>query len=113
MSKIQRRVFMMGAATAAAATGQVSPNEKLVVAVMGLRGRGGHLLRGFAGMPQFDVAAISDVDTRLLDDKSIDVLVVGTPDHGRGPFVQLLNLKDERAEGNQTGLASRCYNAEA
>lgn len=106
MSKIQRRVFMMGAATAAAATGQVSPNEKLVVAVIGLRGRGGHLLRGFAGMPQFEVAAICDVDTRLfdkaaagvverggkrprvetdfrrlLDDKSIDALVVGTPDH--------------------------------
>jgi len=83
-----------------------SPNEKFVIACMGIRGRGGILLHGFAEMSEVDVAAICDVDTRLfephlarveqrqrkrpktvtdfrriLDDKSIDALVIGTPDH--------------------------------
>ncbi len=106
MQKMGRRSFLMGAATAVAATSQASPNEKLVIATMGLRGRGGHLLRGFAAMPEVEIAAICDVDTRLFDkaaasvvergrkrprpetdfrrlleDKSIDALIVGTPDH--------------------------------
>ena len=81
-----------------------SPNEKFLVACMGCRGRARRLLYDFAALPE--VVAVCDVDSRLfpeavqgvaerqgkepkttgdfrrlLDDRSIDILVVGTPDH--------------------------------
>ncbi len=84
----------------------VSPNEKFVVACMGCRGRARGLLYGFAELPEVEIATICDVDTRLfaeavkgvaqrkgrepktvtdfrriLEDKSVDILVVGTPTH--------------------------------
>lgn len=83
-----------------------SPNEKFVVAAMGAGGRGRVVLDRFAALPGVEVAAICDVDQRntakaldlvakrqqkrprtetdfrrLLDDKSIDVLLVTGPDH--------------------------------
>ncbi|MBM3735193.1 MAG: Gfo/Idh/MocA family oxidoreductase [Acidobacteria bacterium] len=86
--------------------GKASANEKITIACMGVRGRAGHLVRGFAAMPDIDIATLIDVDEnqfakavtdvtaakgkaprterdfrRVLDDKSIDALVVGTPDH--------------------------------
>jgi predicted dehydrogenase len=73
---------------------------------MGVRGRGRQLLYDFAAMPEVEVVTICDVDTRLfdervkaveerqgvrpatetdfrrlLDDKSIDAIVMGTPTH--------------------------------
>ena len=82
------------------------PNETFRVACMGVRGRGRSLLYGFAELPEVEVAVICDVDTRLfderrkaveerqgkaprletdfrrlLDDKSIDAIVMGTPTH--------------------------------
>lgn len=98
----------VGALLAAPAirTGRGSPNEKLVVACIGVRGRAGTLMRGFAEMTGVEIATLCDIDSRLfkqavadvaarqkkeprtlgdfrrlLDDKSIDVVVIGTPDH--------------------------------
>ena len=98
-----RREFLAGLAAAASCLGA---NERLVVACVGVRGRGGSLMRDFAAMSGFEVATVCDIDTRLfdkaasevesrqkkrpktvtdfrrvLDDKSIDALVIGTPDH--------------------------------
>src|SRR5262245_2761358 len=115
MPTISRRSFLkksaktlaeVGAASQATRVRGASPNEKFVVACMGIRGRGGNLLRGFAELPDVEVAVICDLDTRLfdkhvasveerqkkrpktetdfrriLDNKSIDALVIGTPDH--------------------------------
>ena len=86
--------------------GQASANEKLTIACMGVRGRAGHLMRGFAAMPDVEISTLIDIDERqfkdalkavadrkgkepkverdfrrVLEDKSIDALVVGTPDH--------------------------------
>lgn len=83
-----------------------SPNEKLVVACMGVGGRGRAVLGRFASLPGVEIAAVCDVDQRniakamevvskhqqkrpraeadfrrLIDDKVIDVLLVTTPDH--------------------------------
>ena len=83
-----------------------SPNETFRVACMGIRGRGRGLLYGFAELPEAEVTTVCDVDTRLfeervkkveelqgkrpktetdfrrlLDDKSIDAIVMGTPTH--------------------------------
>ena len=85
---------------------QGSPNEKVVVAVMGLNGRGTVLAKTFAATPNAQVAVVCDVDStvlakaattlgggvkslgdfrRALDDKSIDALVIAAPDHWHAP----------------------------
>ncbi len=83
-----------------------SANERVAVCVMGVRGRGGNLLNTFAGLPDVDIKYVCDIDEsvlssrvaqvadktgrrpeaikdfrRALDDKSLDALVMGTPDH--------------------------------
>src|SRR2546422_1828346 len=87
-----------------------SPGEKVVVCVMGLNGRGTVLGKVFAKTPHAEVAAVCDVDAkvlakgvtavgeaqgkapkaladfrRALDDKSIDALVIAAPDHWHAP----------------------------
>jgi predicted dehydrogenase len=83
-----------------------SPAERLSVAVMGLNGRGMVLARGFARHANARVAYLCDVDSnvlakafpaiseaqatppraegdfrRVLDDKTVDALVIAAPDH--------------------------------
>ncbi|MBX7169067.1 MAG: Gfo/Idh/MocA family oxidoreductase [Pirellulales bacterium] len=118
MSRISRRGFLQAStgaalATAAGATlGQpraaraVSANDKIVLGVIGLRGRGSALAPDFAKRPDCEVAYVCDCDTqwlgpraaaveaaqgrapkqeqdfrRVLDDKSVDAVVLATPDH--------------------------------
>ncbi len=89
-----------------AAQEKTAANDRITVAVAGVRGRGGALLSTFAGMEDVDVKYICDVDEsvrnsreagvekqtgrrpeaivdfrKALDDDSVDVLVLGTPDH--------------------------------
>ncbi len=84
----------------------VSANDKIVLAVIGLNGRGSSLAPDFAKRPDCEVAYLCDVDTnlfgsrsqaveaaqgrapntvqdmrRVLDDKAVDAIVVATPDH--------------------------------
>jgi len=87
-----------------------SPSEKVVVAVMGLNGRGTVLAKAFARTPNATVGYVCDVDSvvlakaaaavgglqptppraiadfrRALDDKTIDALVIAAPDHWHTP----------------------------
>lgn len=116
---ISRREFVHGSAagltlgalwSSRAARALESPNEKIVVGVMGTNGRGGALAREFAELPGSAVAYVCDVDQRvidrtvknvadrasmppkgvkdfreILDDKSVDALVIAAPDHWHGP----------------------------
>jgi predicted dehydrogenase len=86
------------------------PNERLVVGVMGLNGRGLVLARGFADGAHSTVGYLCDVDStvlekarvtisqlqdkpprttgdirRVLDDKDADAIVIATPDHWQTP----------------------------
>ena len=80
-----------------------SANDKLVVGLIGCGGRGVHDAGLFRKTPNVDVAYVSDVDEdrrqsaakslgvapdkavhdlrRILDDKSVDAVIVATPDH--------------------------------
>lgn len=82
------------------------PNEKVSLAVMGLRGRGKSLASAFAGFKDVNVVALCDVDTRLfgdvvklvekqqrpaprtvqdvrklLEERSLDAVVIAAPNH--------------------------------
>jgi len=85
-------------------------NDSIRVAVVGIRGRGGGLISEFHSLPAVQVVALCDVDGNVLDrevkrfkdrnekvdayidyrqmlqDKSIDVVCIATPDHWHVPM---------------------------
>jgi predicted dehydrogenase len=101
-------LIMADASSAAAVQGA---NNRIVVGVMGTGGRGTGLARAFQGQPNVDVAIVCDADMgraeaaaqavakvsgraapravqnyqRILDDKSIDLLVCATCNHWHAP----------------------------
>lgn len=105
-----RREFLIrssaGVVTASTLIGtqvRANANEKIVVGLIGCGGRGVHDAGLFKQMPNVEVAYVSDVDDRrlqdaakklgvapnkavsdlrrILDDKSVDAVLVTTPDH--------------------------------
>ncbi len=108
MTSPNRRTFL-GMAGMVAMSGRVvsaAPSETVRVAVIGVNGRGSALANEFARKKNAEVVALCDIDDatfakpvkavekisgkaprtekdyrRLLDDKSIDALVIATPDH--------------------------------
>jgi len=81
-------------------------NEKISICMMGVKGRGGSVLSTFASLPEVEVRYVCDLDEsvrasrialvedktgkrpvalkdfrKALEDKSLDALVIGTPDH--------------------------------
>jgi predicted dehydrogenase len=119
MNKLTRRGFLQSTGKSAAgfAAGAVGINaarhapaksggDRLRLAVVGIRGRGGYLAQRFATREDCQVAYLCDVDEslfpsrvkeieaaqkqlpqavgdfrRALDDKSVDAIIVATPDH--------------------------------
>jgi predicted dehydrogenase len=119
-----RRLFLTSGATAAAlaasslahsssrafAQEQESANEKIVMGIMGVNGRGSAIARGMMAETNTEIGYICDVDQRalgrvaesvgqsqgtkpkevtdfrrILDDQAVDVLVVAAPNHWHAP----------------------------
>lgn len=87
-----------------------SPNDKVVIAIMGTNSRGAFLAKNFANIPNTEIAYICDVDEKvlaktcasvekqtgkkpqgvtdirkLLEKKDFDALVIAAPDHWHAP----------------------------
>ena len=104
---IQNTAVVTSALTATVAhANHFSPNDRLQVAFVGVAGRAGALLNMFSKNADVDIVALADIDSgrlasakekvksrskrepktasdfrKFIDDPSIDVFVVGTPDH--------------------------------
>jgi predicted dehydrogenase len=113
MSVPDRRQFLRTSAASVAALSAVTaagaadkPNEKLVLAVLGVRGRGRGILQGFSAREDVEIAAVCDPDAnvvpdalkainsrqkrtpkvvkdlrRVFEDRDINAVAIATPDH--------------------------------
>jgi predicted dehydrogenase len=105
---MERRHFLMSSAAAGAMTAHslASPNDTVRVACIGVRGQGNSHIRSYSEMKNVEIAAICDIDEKvlnqrikqvedsgkkrpaaftdyrkLLEDKSIDAISIATPNH--------------------------------
>jgi predicted dehydrogenase len=107
---MERRTFLMSSAgaalTSSALAASKSPNDTIRVAVLGVNGRGTNHIAGYSKLKNVEVVSLVDPDAavarkvasqmegrtgrkvatvqdlrRVLDDKSIDVISVATPNH--------------------------------
>jgi predicted dehydrogenase len=97
---------LIAALSSVAANKAVAANDKIAIGMVGVRGRGGSVLSTFAALPEVEVRYVCDLDESVLqsriaqieqktgkkpvalkdyrqalEDKSLDALVLGTPDH--------------------------------
>ena len=106
---MERRHFLLSAAataTAMRASTLASPNERVRVCCVGVRGQGQAHLQAYSKMPNVEIASICDIDEsvleerlrdtekltgkrpagftdlrKVLEDKSIDAISIATPNH--------------------------------
>src|SRR5919201_2668194 len=81
---IDRRDFLKTAATVSAASlalgGKIlGANDRVRVAICGVRGRGNDHIKGFAKVPNAEIAALCDVDESVLNQRLGDVQKLGKP----------------------------------
>ncbi|MEO5685427.1 MAG: Gfo/Idh/MocA family oxidoreductase [Chitinophagaceae bacterium] len=117
---MERRSFIKTGTMAAAGAGlslhfplygrSISPNEKVIIGIMGTNGRGLEHIKSFTKIPNIEIAYICDVEDtarakgvdlvekltgkkpvavtdfrKILDNKDLDALTIASPDHWHAP----------------------------
>lgn len=135
-----------GATLLASSAVKAAPSDRVTLCVVGIRGRGRGLAQNFAQLPNAQITYLCDVNAsllgpfgqaigeiqksqpkleqdlrRVLDDRSVDAIVVATPDHwhalatiwacqaGKHVYVEK-PISHNVAEGRQMVAAARKYN---
>ena len=125
LQRITETTLLAAAPTALELSAKAAPSNRLQAGMIGSAGRAAALNRLFAVNPEVDIAAIAEIDPKrlpptmaaverlqgrkpkvftdyrhLIDDPSLDVIVVGTPDHWHAiPTIQAcMNGKDVYVE---------------
>jgi predicted dehydrogenase len=75
--KTTGKAVTMGAATLALGGKVLGANDRVRVAICGVRGRGKDHIHGFAGVPGVEIAALCDVDENILNQRLNDVTALG------------------------------------
>jgi len=100
---IERREFLkatgaamtVGAATLAMGGRVLGANDRVRVAICGVRGRGNDHIKGYAKVPQAEIAALCDVDENVLNARLDEIDKMGLPKpESYGDVRQLLENKD-------------------
>src|SRR5581483_9675376 len=73
------RAAAVGAATLALGGKVLGANDRVRLAVCGVRGRGHDHIRSFAKVPGVELAALCDVDENVLNQRLADVQAMGRP----------------------------------
>src|SRR5438045_1971959 len=97
---IDRREFLKtgvaaGAATLALGGKVLGANDRVRLAIVGTRGRGKDHIKGFAGVPGVELAALCDADENVLNERLGDIEKLGRPrPKGYWDIRKLLEDKD-------------------
>jgi predicted dehydrogenase len=75
--KTSGKAVTVGAATLALGGKILGANDRVRVAICGVRGRGNDHIKGFAKVPNTEIAALCDVDENVLQQRTNDVVKMG------------------------------------
>jgi predicted dehydrogenase len=93
--KTTGKAITVSAATLALGGKILGANDRVRVAICGVRGRGNDHIKGFAQVPNAEIAALCDVDESVLGQRLGDVQKLGKPKpKGYGDIRKLLEDKD-------------------
>ena len=93
--KTTGKALTVSAATLALGGRILGANDRVRVAICGVRGRGNDHIHGFARVPNAEIAALCDVDESVLNQRLGDVEKLGKPKpKGYGDIRKLLEDKD-------------------
>jgi len=93
--KTTGKAITVGAATLALGGRVLGANDRVRVAICGVRGRGHDHIRGFSHVPNAEIAALCDVDESVLNQRLGDVEKLGAArPKGYGDIRKLLEDKD-------------------
>src|SRR2546430_13538241 len=84
---------------ASAYAGIVGANDRVRVAICGVRGRGHDHIRGFSRVPGTELAALCDVDENILNQRLNDVQKMGLPKPKS--YVDVRKRSEERRVGKE------------
>src|SRR5579864_2831488 len=92
--KTTGKAVAVSAATLALGGKVLGANDRVRVAICGVRGRGHDHIRGFSRVPNAEIAALCDVDENVLNQRLGDVEKLGSPKPK--PYIDVRKVLEEK-----------------